>query len=198
MTKTNRGGKRANAGRKVGSNVYGEPTVAIRVPQSKQPVIRDFLQSLQRKRASVSLGNVSGWMEMDPANSDMALPFYTSKVAAGFPSPADDHVEQRLSPNSYLVDNDSSTFFVCVKGDSMIDAGIFEDDMLVVDRERVAQVGDIILAMLDGEFTVKTLGHSEIGVRLIPANKHYPVIEVGEEQLFEVWGVITGSMRKFV
>jgi DNA polymerase V len=80
----------------------------------------------------------------------------------------------------------------------MIDAGIFEDDMLVVDRERVAQVGDIILAMLDGEFTVKTLGYSEIGVRLIPANKHYPVIEVGEEQLFEVWGVITGSMRKFV
>ncbi|HEY8084430.1 MAG TPA: translesion error-prone DNA polymerase V autoproteolytic subunit [Methylophilaceae bacterium] len=198
MTISNRGGKRANAGRKSGSNAYGEPTVAMRVPQSKQPVVRDFLKALQRKRAATSLGNVSEWMEMDAANSDMALPLYTSKVAAGFPSAADDHVEQRLSPNEYLVQNDNTTFFVCVKGDSMIDAGIFEDDMLVVDRERVAQIGDIILAMVDGEFTVKILGHSETSVRLIPANKHYPVIEIGEEQLFEVWGVITGSMRKFV
>jgi DNA polymerase V len=198
MSITNRGGKRANAGRKPGSNAYGEPTVAMRVPQSKEPVIRDFLQALQQKRAAVSLGNVAGWMELDAANSDMALPLYTTKVAAGFPSPADDHVEQRLSPNDYLVQNDDSTFFVRVKGNSMIDAGIFEDDVLVVDRSRVAQVGDIILAALDSEFTVKTLGRSKTGARLIPANKDYPVIEVGAEQSFEVWGVITGSMRKFV
>lgn len=79
----------------------------------------------------------------------------------------------------------------------MIDAGIFEDDVLVIDRSTIAQIGDIVLAVLDGEFTVKTLGRSKQGARLIPANKHYPVIEVKQEQSFEVWGVVTGSMRKF-
>jgi DNA polymerase V len=67
----------------------------------------------------------------------------------------------------------------------------------VVDRSRVAQVGDIVLAVLDAEFTVKTLGKSRTGARLIPANKNYPVIEVKEGQSFEVWGVVTGSMRRF-
>jgi DNA polymerase V len=113
------------------------------------------------------------------------------------PSSADEHIERRLNPSHYLVENDSSTFFVRVKGDSMVDAGIFEDDVLVVDRSRLPQVGDIVLALLDAEFTVKTLGRSKQGVRLIPANRKYPVIEVKEGQSFEVWGVITGSMRKF-
>jgi DNA polymerase V len=79
----------------------------------------------------------------------------------------------------------------------MINAGIFDDDVLVVDRSRVAQIGDIVLAVLDAEFTVKTLGKSKQGARLIPANNNYPVIEIKEGQSFEVWGVITGSMRKF-
>jgi DNA polymerase V len=127
----------------------------------------------------------------------VALPLFTTKVAAGFPSPADDHVEQRLNPNSYLVENEDATFCLRVKGDSMIDAGIFDNDVLIIDRSRVAQVGDIVLAVLDGEFTVKTLGKSKVGARLIPANKNYPVIEVKEEQYFEVWGVVSGSMRKF-
>ena len=125
------------------------------------------------------------------------LPLYTSSVPAGFPSPADEHVEQRLNPNDYLIDNESATFFVRVQGDSMIDAGIFNGDVLVIDRSRKAKVGDIVLAALDGEFTVKILGKNKIAPRLIPANKDYPVIEIGEGQSFEIWGVVSGSMRKF-
>jgi DNA polymerase V len=135
---------------------------------------------------------------MEPPERVLALPIYTTKVAAGFPSPADDHVEQRLNPSDYLVQNDNSTFFVRVKGDSMVDAGIFEGDVLVIDRSRDPRLGDIVLAALDGEFTVKTLGRSKTGPRLIPANKNYTVIDIKDGQSFEVWGVVTGSMRKFL
>lgn len=130
-------------------------------------------------------------------DGSISLPLYLSTVAAGFPSPADDHIEKRLDPRDYLIENNTTTFFVRVQGHSMIDAGIFDNDVLVVDRSLTATVGDIILAILDGEFTVKTLGKSKLGPRLIPANKSFPVIEIKEGQSFEVWGVVTGSMRKF-
>lgn len=192
-----RGGPRLGAGRKPGGGLYGEPTTVLRVPASQAGPIRDFLSALNQKRQRAAQDNVLELAEFVPDNRGISLPLYTSKVAAGFPSPADDHVERRLNPSDYLVDNDSATFFVRVKGDSMIDAGIFEDDVLVIDRSRTPQIGDIVLAVLDGEFTVKTLGKGKTGARLLPANKHYPVIEVKEGQSFEVWGVVTGSMRKF-
>lgn len=192
-----RGGKRPGAGRKPGSGTYGEPTTVMRVPASQAGSVRDFISALHDKRQAEGLSNVATLFEPAAENKIMALPLYTTRVAAGFPSPADDHVEKRLSPSDYLVKNESATFFVRVKGDSMIDAGIFEDDVLVVDRSRVPQIGDIVLAVLDAEFTVKTLGQSKQGARLIPANKNYPVIEVKEGQTFDVWGVVTGSMRKF-
>ena len=187
-----RGGPRPGAGRKP-----GEPTTLLRVPASQAEPIRDFLAAQQRKRQQAAQDNVVEIVELAADRTSLSLPFYTTKVAAGFPSPADDHVEKRMDPSEYLIDNETATFFVRVKGDSMIDAGIFEDDVLVIDRTRVPQVGDIVLAMLDGEFTVKTLGKNKDGIRLLPANKLYPVIEVGKEQSFEIWGVVTGSMRKF-
>ncbi len=159
--------------------------------------MRDFIAAYQRKLQHESQDNVVELSELAANDTELSLPLYTSKVAAGFPSPADDHVEKRLNPSDYLIDNDSSTFFVKVKGESMIDAGIFDGDILVIDRSRTASIGDIVLAVLDGEFTVKTLGKSKTGPRLIPANKNFPVIEIKEGQLFEVWGVVTGSMRKF-
>ncbi len=194
---TNRGGKRENAGRPRGQGQFGEPTIAIRIPQSQEPVIRNFLSTLIAQRTQRNQDTVTAIFALSPAKQNFLLPLYTSKVVAGFPSPADDHVEKRLNPNDYLISNDSSTFFVQVKGDSMVDAGIFEKDVLVVDRSRTAQTGDIVLAVLDGEFTIKILGQSETGTCLIPANKNYPVIQIKENQSFEVWGVITGSMRKF-
>ena len=194
---TNRGGRRDNAGRKPGSNTYGEATVPLRVPQSQEGVIRDFLTALRRKRLRELHGNASEVEAYRVGDDALSLPLYSTKVVAGFPSPADDHVEKRLNPNNYLVENDSATFFVRVKGDSMVDAGIFDKDVLVVDRSREPQIGNIVLAMVDGEFTVKTLGRSKTGPRLIPANRDYPVIEIKEGQSLEIWGVVTGSMRKF-
>lgn len=193
----NHGGKRPGAGRKPGSGHYGEKTTVMRVPASQTENVRDFLGALQNKRLAEGRDNVDELLAVDAAGQTVSLPLYTTKVAAGFPSPADDHVEKRLNPSDYLVENDSATFFVRVKGDSMIDAGIFDGDVLVVDRSRVAQIGDIVLAVLDAEFTVKTLGRTKTGPKLIPANPAYPVIEVREGQSFEVWGVVTGSMRKF-
>lgn len=192
-----RGGKRENAGRPQGTGKYGEPTTVVRIPTSQADTVKDFLGALEKKRQREGQDNVAEIVAVSEDKSTLALPLYTSKVSAGYPSPADEHVEKRLNPSEYLIENDTTTFFVRVKGDSMIDAGIFEDDVLVVDRSRLAQIGDIVLAVLDGEFTVKTLGKSKHGIRLIPANKHYPVIEVTEHQAFQVWGVITGSMRKF-
>lgn len=192
-----RGGKRDNAGRPKGTGKYGEPTTVLRVPTSQESTVKDFLSALEQKRLREGQHNVVEIIGVSADKSALAFPLYTSKVQAGFPSPADEHVEKRLNPSDYLIGNDTDTFFVRVKGDSMIDAGIFEEDVLVVDRSRLAQLGDIVLAMLDGEFTVKTLGKSKTGARLLPANKNYPVIEVGAEQSFEIWGVVTGSMRKF-
>lgn len=194
--KNTHGGKRPGAGRKPNS-AESLPSTVMRVPVSEVSNIHDFLSAKREKLRAVSQSNVVSLFQPEEPEAELALPLYTTKVAAGFPSPADDHVETRLSPNSYLVANKDATFFVRVKGDSMIDAGIFDDDVLIVDRSRVPQIGDIVLAVLDSEFTVKTLGKSKSGARLIPANKNYPVIEVNEHQSFEVWGVVTGSMRKF-
>ncbi|OIQ83883.1 LexA repressor [mine drainage metagenome] len=190
------GGKRPGAGRKPGDG-QAEPTAVMRVPVSQAGTIRDFIAALQNRRRHEAQDNVIELTRFAPDGRSRALPLYTTRVAAGFPSPADDHVEKRLSPSDYLVQNDSATFFVRVKGDSMIDAGIFENDVLVVDRSIDARVGDIVLAILDGEFTVKTLGRSKQGPRLMPANRNFPVIEIREGQTFEVCGVVTGSMRKF-
>lgn len=194
---TDRGGKRPGAGRKTGSGQYGETTTVLRVPVSQASVIRDFLAARREKQMRVGQDNVVEVVELGDARRHITHPLYTTKVAAGYPSPADDHVDKRLNPSDYLIQNDGDTFFVRVRGDSMVDAGIFEEDVLVVDRSRIPQVGDIVLAMLDGEFTVKMLGKSKQGLRLIPANEHYPVIEVKAHQSFEVCGVVTGSMRKF-
>ena len=123
-----------------------------------------------------------------------AIPLYDNPVAAGFPRPAADHVEDRLSADDYLVSNATATYFVRVKGDSMIEAGIFDGDVLVVDRSITPGIGHIVLAELDGEFTVKYLGRGQ----LLPANPAYQPIKFKDGQTVEIVGVVTGSMRRFV
>ncbi len=190
------GGRRSGAGRKPGNSI-AQPTTVIRVPVNTAKVIKNFVSTLTEDRPLQTHAKLSELIQFVRAKQHTVFPLYTSKVAAGFPSPADDHVEQRLNPSDYLVENDAATFFVRVKGDSMTEAGIFDNDVLVIDRSRTQQNGDIVLAILDGEFTVKILEQSKKGVTLIPANRNYSVIEIKEEQSFEIWGVVTGSMRKF-
>lgn len=121
------------------------------------------------------------------------IPLFGNRISAGFPSPAADHIEARLSADDYLVKNPTATYFVRVKGDSMINAGIFDKDVLVVDRSLEPSVGDIILAEVDGEFTVKYLGDNQ----LLPANPKFKPINFDDVVSVNLIGVVTGSMRKF-
>lgn len=123
--------------------------------------------------------------------TDLPLPFADEGVSAGFPSPASDYLDLTIDLNRALVDNPVSTFYARVKGNSMQDAGIQNGDVLVVDRALTADNGDIIVAFLNAEFTVKRLRFAEGACLLLPANQDYPQIQVCESDDFRVWGVVT-------
>ncbi len=124
------------------------------------------------------------------------LPFFCTSIQAGFPSPADDFVDTQLDLNEYLIKHPSATFFVRVSGDSMVGAGIFDGDMLIVDRSLDAHDGTIIIAVLDGELTVKRLRKMKETMLLYPENDQYQPIEISEESDFSVWGVVTAVIHK--
>ena len=195
------GGVREGAGRKEGTGKFGEPTSVLRIPISQEAVIKDFLTAYQRKKQYGNLDAITEFSQPSLTASPIPLPLYSSKVSAGFPSPAEEHVEKRLDPSEFLIDQADSTFFVTITGLSMMDAGLLPGDKAVVDRAKDASVGDIVLAVIDGEFTVKTLArHSKTGApRLLPANVTgaYEPIEITEQMQFELWGVVTGSFRRF-
>lgn len=119
------------------------------------------------------------------------LPLFLENISAGFPSPAQDYVENRLDLNELIIKHPNSTFFVRVQGDSMCGAGIFSGDLLVVDRSLEASNGKIIVAIVNGEFTVKRLVIEAQRVQLVPANSAYPAIPVHSDLDFQVWGVVT-------
>ncbi len=123
--------------------------------------------------------------------SELELPLFLESVSAGFPSPADDYLEGKLDLNQHLVRNPAATFFVRVTGDSMIEAGIHSGDVLVVDRSIEPKDGNIVIAVLDGDLTVKRLLRENGKVYLTPENPDYNRIEINEEMQFEVWGVVT-------
>ncbi|MCS3429819.1 translesion error-prone DNA polymerase V autoproteolytic subunit [Klebsiella sp. BIGb0407] len=120
----------------------------------------------------------------------LALPLFSDFVPCGFPSPAQDYIERRIDLNELMIQHPSATYFVKAAGDSMAGAGIDEGDLLVVDSSRKAKSGDIVIATVDGEFTVKYLQlHPQIMLK--PANKAYtPIIIAGEDKL-EIFGVVT-------
>mgnify|MGYP003433798749 CR=1 FL=1 len=125
-------------------------------------------------------------------------PYVDGGVRAGFPSPSQDYLEQTLDLNRFLVSHPESTFFAKVVGDSMIDVGIEEGDLLVIDRSIDPQDGHIVVAFLDGEFTLKFIRvdkQNSNQLYLVPANSDYPEILVTSEQQSVVWGVVTYSIK---
>lgn len=120
----------------------------------------------------------------------VALPLFSDLVPCGFPSPAADYVEQRIDLNELLIQHPSATYFVKASGDSMIEAGINDGDLLVVDSSRKADHGDIVIAAVDGEFTVKRL-QMRPTIQLNPMNSAYSPIIVGSEETLDVFGVVT-------
>ena len=124
-----------------------------------------------------------------------ALPIFLGRLPAGFPSPADDYLEGKLDLNRHLIKHPAATFFVRVTGDSMIGAGIHSGDLLVVDRSLEPADKHVVVAVLDGELTVKRLFKQHGIVRLLPENLHYQPIEITSQQAIEIWGVVTSVIH---
>jgi DNA polymerase V len=121
----------------------------------------------------------------------LPLPLFASLVSAGFPSPADDYIETALDLNEFLIKRPSATFFVRATGQSMIGAGINPGDILIVDRSLLPKNNNIVIAVLNGELTVKRIRQEDTQVWLIPENPDFPTIEVQEGMDFTIWGVVT-------
>lgn len=132
-----------------------------------------------------------------PATGGLLLPVAAAPVRAGFPSPADDYLDDAISLDGYLISDPAATFLVRVRGDSMRGAGIDEGDLLVVDKGLTANHGDIVIAVLDGEFTVKRLHRVRGRCALIAENPAYPPIRLADGQELEVWGVVRGCVKRF-
>ena len=131
-----------------------------------------------------------------PPEAWTPAPLFLARVPAGFPSPADDYVESALDLNEYLVRHPAATFMVRVCGDSMAGAGIADGDVLVVDRSVEASDGRIVVAVVDGEMTVKRLRVRRGRRVLQPENPAYAALEIQEGQDARVWGVVTGVVRR--
>ncbi|MGE6452048.1 UV protection and mutation protein [Shewanella sp. SACH] len=123
------------------------------------------------------------------------LSLFSSLIAAGFPSPAQDYVEQTLDLNELCIKHPAATFFVKVQGDSMIEAGIFSGDILVVDRSLQPAHGDTVVAAVNGEFTVKQLQLRPV-VQLLPRNALFSPIVINDESELNIFGVVTNVVKK--
>ncbi|ERP30712.1 LexA family protein [Chitinivibrio alkaliphilus] len=129
--------------------------------------------------------------------TNLPLPFAEFGAQAGFPSPAQDYMELSLDFNRDMIQHPEATFYARVKGESMRDAGIHNGDILVIDRSLSPKHDSIVVAMVDGEFTVKKLHKKGGVVELHPANPEFSVIEITEGMDFEVWGVVAYSIKAF-
>jgi DNA polymerase V len=130
--------------------------------------------------------------------TQLGIPMFSDAVAAGFPSPATDYCERKLDLNELCIQKPAATYFVRAQGDSMIDAGIFPGDVLVIDRSIDASHGDIVIASVNGELTVKLL-ETKPQTRLVPMNNQHAPIVIPEGAELEIFGVATNvihSLRK--
>ncbi len=126
----------------------------------------------------------------------LKIPLFTARISAGFPSPADDFIDKTLDLNEFLITHPSATFFVRVEGTSMIDAHIHPGDILIVDRAIEPASGSVVIAIIDGEFTVKRFQRKGRKSYLLPENPEFAPIEIRENMTVEIWGVVTYVIHK--
>ncbi len=174
------GGARAGAGRKA---IFREVTKPVRIPLSQVSAVRAFLHARLFAEAAITP------LPVQLAATSQPLPVFASGVRAGFPSPADDHAEPGLDLNE-LVENPAATFCAWAEGDSMIDLGILDGDLMIIDRSLTARHDDVVVADLNGAFTVKRLIHKTGQSFLMPANPDYPPIPISPEDEVRIWGVV--------
>ncbi len=142
--------------------------------------------------------NGSGEVEIFESDitSKLELPLFQTGISAGFPSPADDYIEGRIDLNIELIKNPSATFFGRVNGDSMINAGIGNGDLIVVDKSIEPRENSIVVCIIDGEFTVKRFKKIKGEYFLCPENEKYKPIKINSENDFRIWGTVTYSIKK--
>lgn len=126
------------------------------------------------------------------------IPLYLSRVCAGFPSPADDYIDQEIDLNKHLIKNPLATFIVYAHGDSMIGEGIYPGDALIVDRSLEPKHKNVVIACIEGELTVKKLMYEDGKPYLVAANPNYPTIEIREEDELIIWGVVTRNIHNLM
>ena len=129
------------------------------------------------------------------AETFMPLPYADGGIKAGFPSPAQDYISQAIDLNKELIHHPSTTFYGRVSGDSMKDAGLDDGDILVIDKSLEPRSGDMAVCYIDGEFTIKYIKIDAQVIWLIPANEAYKPIKVTPENEFQIWGIVTYSIK---
>ena len=153
-----------------------------------------MLKSIPKKLKSD--GSVSAIYGLEESGS-LELPLFSARVAAGFPSPADDYLDVDLNLHKYLVKHPAATFFIIAKGHSMERAGISDSDLLVVDKSLEPKNKDIVVAIVDGEFTVKRylVNNGSICLKAEGLSDDYPDINITDSIEFEVWGIVTHTIH---
>ncbi len=134
----------------------------------------------------------------DSATKRFRIPLLNDSVSAGFPSPADDYTEENIDLNEHLISNPFSTFFLRVRGESMINAGIKDKDLIIVDKSLIAKPGDIVIAMIDGEFTIKRLSIKNDELYLKAENHNYPDFSFKNHIDVQIWGVVIYSIHSYL
>lgn len=136
-----------------------------------------------------------GLAAQHPPTSEIRL--LAHRISAGFPSPAADYADEGLDLNTYLIRNKASTYFLMVRGLSVIEAGIFDGDIVAVDRSLQAMHKDLVVAIVDGEFTIKRLFQTNDRIELHPENSDFEPIKFTDGMELQIWGVVTGVVRRF-
>jgi DNA polymerase V len=177
-------------GRPPGTGAFGEQTKPVRVPVSFVPVMRAWLAG--RALSAKDMGATAA----DPEPVPLELPLSSVRASCGFPSPADDYIEETLDINKRLVRNPVATFYLTAEGDSMRGAGITEGDTLVIDRSVEPVNGSVVVATVDGDRTVKMLDIRKDGtVWLMPRNRRHQPIQITEDSNVRIWGVVTNVVK---
>ena len=189
--KTGRGGRRIGAGRKPGTGAYSEPTKPIRVPESHVATVLNYLSAY---RKTLELPSSALPVATDAARQ--TIPVMSHRVPAGFPSPADDYVQDRVDLNEHLILHRDASFILRVSGWSMVGAGIHDGDEIIVDRAIDPQDGHVVVAVVGNELTVKRLRKDGKSIRLVAENPDFPDIEFLEGEELTIWGVVTRVLHK--
>lgn len=194
---TSHGGKRPGAGRKT---AYGEPTRQLRIPQSQVPIVLHYLSTLRQTRQVAPSRNDNSIGAIQQLGIETvqrwAIPAMSHTVPAGFPSPADDYIQDRIDLNEHLITHREATFILRVSGWSMINAGIHDGDEIIVDRALNAAHGNIVVAVIDNALTVKRLYKTDTAIRLVPENPEFQDIIIGTDEELIIWGVVTRVLHK--